>query len=74
MIAVCYNHGLSIMLCRYENLIQVRCLLEGISTDDILNNWHRLLPEYMDKWKQSRKEVTFHLLMAHLSPLPSVDA
>lgn len=58
------------MLCRYENLIQVRCLLEGISTDDILNDWHRLLPEYMDKWKQSRKEVTSHLFMAN----PSVVA
>ncbi|KAL3135304.1 hypothetical protein ABBQ32_007501 [Trebouxia sp. C0010 RCD-2024] len=41
----------------YENLIQVRCLLEGISTDDILNKWHILLPEYMDKWQQSRKEL-----------------
>ena len=46
------------LFCRYENLIQVRCLLEGVSTDDILNNWHSLLPEYMDKWNQGRKEVT----------------
>lgn len=49
---------MNLAICRYENLIQVRCLLEGVSTDDILNDWHTLLPEYMDKWKQSRKEVT----------------
>lgn len=43
--------------CRYENLIQVRCLLEGVEVEDILNNWHRILPEYMEKWGLERKEV-----------------
>lgn len=42
---------------RYENLIQVRCLLEGVHPNDILQSWHTILPEYMDKWKQNRKEV-----------------
>lgn len=41
----------------YENLIQVRCLLEGASPDDILANWHTILPEHMDKWKQNRTEL-----------------
>lgn len=44
---------------RYENLIQVRCLLEGVHPNDILQSWHTILPEYMDKWKQSRKEVPY---------------
>lgn len=72
MSAICYKKG--IVFCRYENLIQVRCLLEGISTDDILNDWHRLLPEYMDKWKQSRKQVISPLCMADYRPSAVADA
>ena len=45
------------MECRYENLIQVRCLLEGVEVEDILDNWHAILPEYMEKWGLERKEV-----------------
>ncbi|DBA77981.1 TPA: hypothetical protein ACH3X1_009137 [Trebouxia sp. C0004] len=41
----------------YENLIQVRCLLEGVASNDILQKWHTILPEYMEKWNQSRKEL-----------------
>lgn len=41
----------------YENIIQIRCLLEGVKPDDILQNWHSILPEYMEKWQQSRKEL-----------------
>ena len=52
-----------IAFCRYENLIQVRCLLDGMSTEDILSNWHTILPERMNKWQQTREEVPalFHI-------------
>ena len=42
---------------RFENLIQIRCLLEHIPTDDILSSWHTLLPQYMAKWGCTRQEV-----------------
>lgn len=45
------------LLVRYENLIQVRCLLEGVQPDDILANWHSILPDHMSKWQQDRQEV-----------------
>ena len=45
------------LCCRYENIVQVRCLLEGESVDKILNEWHELLPAYMDKWKLDRSQV-----------------
>ncbi|KAK9839422.1 hypothetical protein WJX81_001239 [Elliptochloris bilobata] len=41
----------------YENLVQVRCLLEGVEPQDILTNWHALLPEYMQKWDLQRSEL-----------------
>lgn len=41
----------------YENLVQVRCLLEGVSPRDILADWHSLLPEYMAKWDLDRNEL-----------------
>ena len=43
--------------CRYENLVQVRCLLEGYSEDDILREWHSILPECMQRWQLDRQEV-----------------
>lgn len=43
--------------CRYENLVQVRCLLEGVSEDDILQNWHTILPHSMQRWHLDRQEV-----------------
>ena len=43
--------------CRYENLVQVRCLLEGYSEDDILREWHSILPECMQQWHLDRQEV-----------------
>ncbi len=57
-----------LLIARYENLIQVRCLLEGVASDDILQNWHTILPECMDKWRQSRKEVPFTLCCILLFP------
>jgi len=41
----------------YENLVQVRCLLEGVSPEDMLSHWHTMLPEYMDKWGLDRQEL-----------------
>lgn len=37
--------------------MQIRCLLEGESVDKILNEWHKLLPAYMDKWDLDRSQV-----------------
>ena len=43
---------------RYENLVQVRLLLERLVTpEDILARWHELLPEYMAKWQLDRADV-----------------
>lgn len=41
----------------YENIVQIRCLLEGVEVDDMLNNWSKMLPEYMEKWNLDRAEV-----------------
>lgn len=37
--------------------MQVRCLLEGADPQDMLNNWHTMLPTYMQKWGLQRIEV-----------------
>ena len=42
---------------RYENLVQVRCLLEGVGEDDILQHWHTILPDSMQRWNLDRQEV-----------------
>ncbi|EIE27437.1 hypothetical protein COCSUDRAFT_26736 [Coccomyxa subellipsoidea C-169] len=41
----------------YENLVQIRCLLEGDSEEDILNNWHTILPDRMARWQLDRSEL-----------------
>lgn len=38
----------------YENIVQIRCLLEGINVEDMLENWSTMLPEYMQKWQLDR--------------------
>lgn len=43
--------------CRYENIVQIRALLEGETVDNILNNWHELLPRYMEKLGLDRATV-----------------
>ena len=43
--------------CRYENVVQVRCLLEGVPVEDILADWHGLLAHYMQQWQLDRSEV-----------------
>lgn len=48
----------SVLFCRrYENLVQVRCLLEGVDPQDMLNSWHTMLPACMQKWGLQRSEV-----------------
>ena len=43
---------------RYENLVQVRLLLERLATpEDILDRWHELLPQYMAEWQLDRADV-----------------
>lgn len=44
-------------MCRYENLVQVRCLLDGTTEDDMLQHWHTLLPDRMARWQLDRSEV-----------------
>ena len=35
----------------------MRCLLEGTSEEDILQNWHSILPDRMHRWHLDRQEV-----------------
>ena len=41
----------------YENVVQVRCLLEGVTPADMLKNWSTMLPEYMSKWDLDRSSL-----------------
>jgi hypothetical protein len=43
--------------CRYENIVQIRCLLEGVDPQDMLLTWHDMLPQYMERWQLDRNEV-----------------
>lgn len=47
--------------CRYENIVQIRCLLEGVSVEEMLEDWSRLLPVHMEKWSLDRAEVGIFL-------------
>ncbi|CAG9463179.1 unnamed protein product [Pedinophyceae sp. YPF-701] len=38
----------------YENIVQVRLLLEGMSAQEMLENWGTMLPEAMEKFGQER--------------------
>lgn len=46
-----------VMWTRYETIVQVRCLLEGVEVQDMLDNWGTLLPHYMEHWSLDRGEV-----------------
>lgn len=47
--------------CSYENIVQIRCLYEGVAVDDMLATWHsNMLPSYMKKWELDRDEVRLH--------------
>lgn len=41
----------------YENIVQVRCLFEGMEVDDMLNNWEHILPGKMAEWKLDRPKM-----------------
>ncbi|KAI3437958.1 hypothetical protein D9Q98_000402 [Chlorella vulgaris] len=41
----------------YENLVQIRCLLEGVDPQDMLLHWHDMLPEYMQRWQLDRLQL-----------------
>lgn len=41
----------------YENIVQIRCLLEGVDPQDMLQRWHSILPEHMQRWKLDRAEL-----------------
>ena len=43
---------------RYENPVQARCLLEGISPNTILADWHSILETKMAEWKLERAQVS----------------
>ena len=45
------------VLCRYENIVQIRCLYEGVDPHDMLQRWHDMLPDYMQRWQLDRGEV-----------------
>ena len=37
--------------------MQIRCLLEGVTPQEMLQTWHDMLPEYMQRWGLDRGEV-----------------
>jgi len=42
----------------YENIVQIRCLYEGVGVDEMLATWHStMLPSYMQKWQLDRNKV-----------------
>lgn len=49
--------------CRYENIVQIRCLLEGVTVEDMLQHWHEMLPQHMEKWQLDRQEVGWSIYL-----------
>lgn len=41
----------------YENIVQIRCLLEGVDPQDMLERWSTMLPEYMERWQLDRANL-----------------
>jgi phosphoglycolate phosphatase-like HAD superfamily hydrolase len=41
----------------YENVVQVRCLLEGVAPADMLASWHDMLPARMAAWGLDRARL-----------------
>jgi hypothetical protein len=50
-------HPAAVPCCRYENIVQIRCLLEGVTPDQMLDSWHDMLPHKMKEWQLDRQEV-----------------
>jgi len=42
---------------RFENIVQIRCLIEGVDPENILSSWSTILPDCMTKWGLDRAEV-----------------
>jgi hypothetical protein len=42
---------------RYENVVQIRCLYEGVTVDEMLEGWEKMLPHKMEEWKLQRDKV-----------------
>ena len=42
----------------YENLVQVRCLVEGVAPDAMLEGWPAMLAARMEEWKLDRTDVS----------------
>lgn len=51
--------------CRYENIVQIRCLYEGVTVQDMLDNWHDMLPAKMKEWGLDRQKVSSCQLVEH---------
>lgn len=55
-------HSLTVTWCwgfhRYENIIQIRCLYEGVTVEDMLANWSTMLPSCMQQWGMERNAVS----------------
>lgn len=43
--------------CRYENVVQIRCLYEGVTVQEMLDHWHDMLPARMHQWDLDRNKV-----------------
>lgn len=41
----------------YENVVQIRCLFEGMSVEDMLTNWEHILPAKMSEWSLDRSKL-----------------
>jgi len=41
----------------YENIVQIRCLYEGMSVDEMLGGWEHILPAKMKEWSLQRGEL-----------------
>jgi phosphoglycolate phosphatase-like HAD superfamily hydrolase len=41
----------------YENVVQIRLLLEGTTVDEMLASWHELLPAAMARWRLEREPL-----------------
>jgi len=42
----------------YENLVQVRCLVEGVRAEEMLADWPGMLAARMADWKLDRADVS----------------
>ncbi|PNH07152.1 hypothetical protein TSOC_006401 [Tetrabaena socialis] len=41
----------------YENVVQIRCLLEGVTVEEMLGDWENILSASMSKWALDRSKL-----------------